>query len=95
MKFIIYCINYSGNFEELIKDFNYTIRQIGINIILANKDPSVSLLEEKCQRRIRPTTTRWSICTLRLMSIKFSFIFFMLSMHTESVVRLERVKADG
>lgn len=44
-KFMIYCTNYSGNFEELIKDFNYTIRQVGTNVVLTNKRPTVYLKE--------------------------------------------------
>ncbi len=41
--FMIYCINYSGNFEELTKDFNYTIRQLGTHISLINQCPTVYL----------------------------------------------------
>lgn len=42
-QFMIYCINYNGNFEELKRDFNYTIRQLSVNVTLTDKRPAVYL----------------------------------------------------
>lgn len=38
-QFVIVCNNYEGNFEELLKDFDYNIRQMGTNVSLADKKP--------------------------------------------------------
>ena len=38
-RFVIVCNNYTGNFEELSKDFNHTIRYVGIDLSLVNKIP--------------------------------------------------------
>ena len=38
-KFVIYCTNYKGDFEELSKHFNYSIRQVGTNVVLSNRRP--------------------------------------------------------
>lgn len=38
-KFAIYCTNYKGDFEELSKHFNYSIRQVGTNVVLTNRRP--------------------------------------------------------
>lgn len=39
-KFAIYCANYKGDFEELSKHFNYSIRQVGTNVVLTNRRPT-------------------------------------------------------
>jgi hypothetical protein len=39
-KFIIYCANYKGNFEELANYFNHSIRQAGTNVVLINQRPT-------------------------------------------------------
>ncbi|KYZ76730.1 hypothetical protein AXX12_09980 [Anaerosporomusa subterranea] len=35
--FVIYCANYKGDFEELAKTFDYSIRQIGTNVVLTDQ----------------------------------------------------------
>jgi hypothetical protein len=39
-KFVIYCTNYKGDFEELAKHFNYSIRQMGTNVVLTDHRPT-------------------------------------------------------
>lgn len=38
-EYIIYCMNYKGDFKELYNNFNKYIRQVGTNVILDNKKP--------------------------------------------------------
>lgn len=39
-EFVIYCANYQGKFEELSNYFNYSIRQVGINVVLTDSKPT-------------------------------------------------------
>lgn len=39
-KFVIYCANYNGDFAELSKHFNDSIRQMGTNVVLADHRPA-------------------------------------------------------
>lgn len=38
-RFVIVCSNYTGNFDELSKDFDNTIRHVGTNLSLVDKMP--------------------------------------------------------
>lgn len=44
-KFVIYCTNYKGDFEELSRHFNYSIRQMGTNVVLTDCRPTEFLHE--------------------------------------------------